>query len=109
MSQTEKITVTNAYMDCFMCPTTIIGRTFDGSTVYARYRWGHLSIRLDHRDPPPHGGASGKWIMEKQLDPTGLGGCLDYAELREITAHIVEWPDELSSPDENERNLIDMD
>ena len=80
-----------------MCPTTITGRTGDGMTVYARYRWGHLSVRVDSRDPAPHGGAGGAWIFEKQIDPEGLDGCMSYDELKQHTAEIVEWPAELTA------------
>lgn len=87
-----------------MCPTVIIGRTVEGGTVYCRYRWGQLRVSCDHRNPAPHGGAAGQWLMVKQLDPEGLNGCLYYEELRELTADIIEWPDELSPQvfDEND-------
>jgi hypothetical protein len=79
-----------------MCPTTIIGRTANGETVYTRYRWGHLSVRVDSRDPAPHGGAGGAWIFEKQIDQEGLDGCMEYEELKQHTVDIVEWPAELT-------------
>lgn len=79
-----------------MCPTIISGKTDDGSTIYCRYRWGRLVIRIDPRDPAPHGGAAGVWILDKQLDPEGIDGCLDYEDLRKITAGIIEWPAEIS-------------
>jgi hypothetical protein len=99
-----KIIVTTAHMECCMCPTIISGTTDDGWTVYCRYRWGMLSIRLDPRDSPPHGGAAGQWLMVKQIDPAGLNGCLDYEEIRELTADIIDWPDELTPKvhDEND-------
>ncbi len=96
MSQTEKIVVIEAYTECFACPTIIIGKTSDGWAVYARYRWGQLSVRVDPSEPAPLDGAMGCWIVEKQLDPEGLDGWLDYETLREITAEIMVWPDELS-------------
>jgi len=79
-----------------MCPTIFTGTTADGMTVYARYRWGILSIRIDTRDTPPNGGASGKSIYEKQLDSTGLDGALYYDQLKDLTSDIIDWPDELS-------------
>jgi hypothetical protein len=96
MSHPAKIIVTTAHQECCMCPTVIVGRTLDSATVYVRYRWGRLTVRLDLRDPAPHGGAAGVWIMFKQLDPEGLAGCLDYDEIRELTADIIDWPPELS-------------
>lgn len=92
MSDNRKVIVIIAQIECRMCPTIIIGRDENGSTIYARYRWGHLSVRLDTREPSPNGGAEGKWIYEQQLDPDGLEGFLTYDELREITAEFIEWP-----------------
>ena len=96
MNPPEKIIVTIAHYECCMCPTIITGTTDDGTTVYVRYRWGRLSVRVDTRDPVPQGGAAGVWIIENQLVPEGLDGCLSYDELRELTADLIEWPDELT-------------
>lgn len=79
-----------------MCPTIISGKTEEGWTVYARYRWGLLNVRLDQRDPPPQGGAAGERLLEKQLDPEKIDGCISYEDLRKITAGIIEWPVEIS-------------
>jgi hypothetical protein len=92
----QKIKIITAQVACPMCPTTITGRTADGLTVYARYRWGHLSVRVDPRDPAPHGGAGGVWILERQIDPEGLDGWMEYEELKEYTSEIIEWPEELT-------------
>jgi hypothetical protein len=92
----QKIKIITAQVECGMCPTTITGRTADGLTVYARYRWGHLSVRVDSRDPAPHGGAGGMWILERQIDPEGLDGFMSYEELRELTSEIIEWPGDLT-------------
>jgi len=73
----QKIKVIVAQIECWMCPRTITGRTDDGWTIYARYRWGNLSVRIDPRDPPSDGGASGRWIMDKQIDPEELDGWMD--------------------------------
>jgi hypothetical protein len=96
MNPPGKIKIVTATLECCMCPTIVIGTTDDGWAVYCRYRWGMLSIRLDPRNPPPRSGAAGQWIMVKQLDPAGLNGCLDYEEIRELTADIIEWPAELT-------------
>jgi len=103
MSQPEKITVVTAWIELLMCPSIFIGKTADGWTVYARFRWGHLSVRVDPRDPPPFYGAAGEWIISEMIDDEG-GGCMDYDELRQHTADIIEWPAELSPrpPDEGE-------
>lgn len=79
-----------------MCPTTIIGKTSDGLTVYVRYRWGMLSVRLDPRDPAPNYGSEGAWVLREQIDPKGLDGCMTFDELKEHTADFIVWPTELS-------------
>lgn len=106
MTSPEKIILVSATMDFPLCPTVISGRTADGATVTARYRWGRLSVRLDHRDPPILGGA-GRWIMDEQLDPQGLDGQLSYEDLQKLTAGLIEWPDELSPP-KYEGEMIDL-
>lgn len=107
MSATEKIIVVTAHMEFPLCPTVFIGTTVDGWTVYCRYRWGRLSVRVDLRDPPPHGGAAGRWIVDKQIDPTGIEGDMSYDELRTLTAEIIGWPAELTAKpyDENDTCL----
>jgi hypothetical protein len=79
-----------------MCPTLITGKTENGGTIYVRYRWGQLSVRLDPRDPAPHGGADGVWILERELDPDGIDGWISFESLREITDGIIDWPEVLS-------------
>lgn len=49
MTAPRKITVTTAQYECLMCPTIISGKTEEGWTVYARYRWGLLSVRLERK------------------------------------------------------------
>lgn len=105
----EKITVTEAHMECWMCPTIIVGTTANDWTIYARYRWGHLSVRLDPREPAPFSGALGYWIYEAQLDPNGLDGYISYEYLRELTADIIDWPPELTprTYDDSEASSLD--
>lgn len=95
MSNSEKIIVVTAHMDCLMCPSVYIGRTASGMTVYARYRFGRLSVRLDPRDPPPNRGVWGLRILESDIGES-MDSVLDYDELREITQNVVDWPEQLS-------------
>lgn len=85
------IKVTAAHYECVMCPMTIVGKTAGGETIYARYRWGHLSVRIDSRDPPPNGGAEGTWIFSEQIGDE-YAGWISYEDLKTHTQHIVEWP-----------------
>lgn len=107
MSTTERIIVVTAHMEFPLCPTIFVGVTNDGCTVYCRYRWGRLSVRIDPRDPPPHGGAAGEWILDQQIDPNGLDGDMSYEQLQTLTADLIEWPAELSEKpyDENDACL----
>ncbi|TAE86024.1 MAG: hypothetical protein EAZ82_12235 [Verrucomicrobia bacterium] len=96
MNPSDKIKIVTATIESHLCPTVVVGKSDDGGTIYARYRWGRLVIRLDPSNPPPHGGAAGAWIMDQQLDPEGLAGCISYDEIRELTSELIEWPDELT-------------
>lgn len=103
MSNTEKITVTVASLEFPMCPTVITGITKGGRIIRARYRFGRLVIRIYPRHSIEDSVEAAAWIYDQQIDSSGLGGCLDYQELREITAGLVDWPDELTP------NVIDHD
>lgn len=96
MKTSEKIIVTTAHYECPMCPTIVSGITEEGWTVYARYRWGRLSIRIDRRESAPHGGAEGVWIFDEAIGDDPYAGWMDYEELRKITAEMIDWPDELT-------------
>jgi len=108
MTMLGKIIVTTAHMEFLLCPTLFVGITDDGATIYVRYRWGRLSIRIDSRDPAPNGGAEGRQIYAEKLDPTGLDGAMSYEELREITADWIDWPDELSRKTYDDDDIIDI-
>ena len=85
------IRVISVHHECIMCPMTLVGKTDNGSTVYARYRWGHLSVRIDPREDPPFGGAEGTWIVSEQIGGE-FDGWLTYDQLREVTEGKIEWP-----------------
>ena len=92
------IKVISAHCICFACPTTYTGVTDGGLTVYARYRWGRLSVRIDASPEPEFDGAAGGEILAKAIGDK-FDGMLSYAELRQQTDGVVEWPDELIKPD----------
>ena len=101
------ITVASAYYELYACPTVIVGKTEDGSTVYARYRWGHLSVRSDPREDPPHGGAGGAWVFCRKYGDEH-DGCISYEELREITTGEISWPDQLDDPPPRGDDALDL-
>lgn len=92
------IKIISAQCVCFACPTTYIGTTADGETIYARYRWGRLSVRIDISPDPEFGGAAGCEILAKTIGGE-FHGWLSYSELRQHTSSLVDWPDELTEPD----------
>lgn len=108
MTPPGKIIVVSATLDFPMCPTIVSGTTDDGATIYVRFRFGRLSIRIDSRTPAPNGGAGGRRIFEEKLDPDGLNGWLEYDDLRKITADWIEWPEQLSPKVYDEGDLIDL-
>lgn len=76
-----------------MAPNTYSGITADGGTIFARYRFGHLSVRIQ----PPGvddgmDGASGKSILELEHGDQ-YAAYIEYSELRWVTRHLVEWPE----------------
>ena len=86
------IEIVNVHMALFACPNIWIGKTADGHTVYCRYRWGHLSVRLSTEADPEFDGAGGASIAElKYGEP--FDGSLDYEELRNITSELIIWPE----------------
>ncbi len=101
------IKVISAHMECCACPTIFGGKTDTGATVYARYRWGHLSVRIDPRDDPPHGGAEGAWFFEEEYGDQ-YDGCLGFDELKIITKGKVEWPAELSESPPQDYDYLEI-
>jgi hypothetical protein len=87
------IIVISASKIFFACPNIYCGKTADRVTVFARYRWGRLSVRVQ-----PAGvddgldGATGQSILE--IDHGGkFDGFLEYDELRKLTRDLIQWPD----------------
>lgn len=87
------IIVTSVAQKWSAAPNIFAGTTADGGTIYARYRWGHLSIRIQ-----PAGvddgtdGAAGTSIFE--IDYGGqYDGHIDYQAIRNLTRSLIEWPE----------------
>jgi hypothetical protein len=76
------------------CPNTYSGKTTNGDTIFVRYRWGHLSIRLQPgKTVDDSEGSNGESIFE--LDYGGpFDGMINYSKLRELTEKIIQWPNE---------------
>jgi hypothetical protein len=65
---------------CGACPAQWEGETFDGKRVYARYRWGHLSVSVDNET-----------VFSEQLGD-GYDGTLSLESLRVATLKHFNWP-----------------
>jgi hypothetical protein len=72
-------------------PSQWEGRTFDGLFVYVRYRWGWLTISSG--TTAAQAVMNDNNLFEKQLGDR-LDGKLEYERLREVTAGVIEWPQE---------------
>lgn len=78
------ITVTTIDSMGGACPFQIEGATSDGRSVYARYRWGRLTVRVGDETVYAH-----------SPDPTGWEGCLNGATVAALTKGVIEWPAEV--------------
>jgi hypothetical protein len=86
------IVVATVTQTCCACPNTFTGITTEGDTIFARYRWGHLSIRfLPAGVDDASDGSDGKSIIEADYGGQ-FDGFLNYDELRSITRGIIQWP-----------------
>lgn len=86
------IEIISARMALCACPTVWIGKTNEGHTIYCRYRWGNLSVRLSTQPNPEFEGAGGTCIADiNRGDPND--GYIDYDDLRETTREFIIWPE----------------
>lgn len=84
--------VTELTKTCEACPAQWEGRTNDGRTVYVRYRWGYLSVRVSEQPTDNVDDAvRGEEIFGRQLGDEYDGEIL-YHQVQRQTAGVVEWP-----------------
>lgn len=69
---------------CFACPSQWDIMTEDGQYIYARFRWGYLSVKINPWTP------NEKILFEWQ-DTDGLNGVMDSEELQQLTKNILDW------------------
>lgn len=83
------IRVTKVTRTCHACPSQWEGETDDGRFVYARYRWGALTVGI--------GVTLAEAIKARRRfyweGGSELDGCMDYGELRDATFGHFTWPD----------------
>lgn len=82
--------ITELIQTCVACPSQYEGETDDGLYVYVRYRHGLLTIEVNNR----------------RIFTCSYGdvsdGYLPYDELTTFALDRVEWPKELSLPEQEE-------
>jgi hypothetical protein len=105
------IVVVEVQRECLACPSSWSGKTYDGKEVYARYRWGYLSVtvddnvifgsqldedtRTDEEVLEQDGEDSFKtWKMMKDFGGgvVSFAGSLSYDELCKATDGWISWP-----------------
>ena len=92
MSQ-EKVKVVEVEQTCGGWPAQWEGRTDDGRWIYARYRHGCLGIGVGATlDEAVVASFSDDALVSKQIGER-LDGEMSWAELRHLTAGVIEWPD----------------
>lgn len=80
----NKFTVKNFRRTCEACPNQWDIFTTDGQYIYARYRWGHLSLTLN-----PWRETEQTLLSLNVRD--NLDGVMETSELKEITKSILDW------------------
>lgn len=91
-----KFKVINYEQTCSACPSQwdifIHNNEIDNQEeyIYARYRWGILSVTLYNEDYPWNSG--GKELISKEVGD-GLAGSMTTEELVKHTKHVLDWSD----------------
>lgn len=84
MAKLDKYKVKSCRKTCSACPSQWDIYTTDGKYIYARYRWGGLTLTLNFGQP-----------NSKIIFSTGVGGgfdgCMSTIELKAITSSILDW------------------
>jgi hypothetical protein len=87
---------------CTACPAQWEGRLEDGRTLYARYRWGHLSVGIgDDIDEAIDNGLSEDALYADHVGD-GLDGFLGFEDLRAHLYGLAEFPEGLVVEGEDE-------
>lgn len=87
-------TVVSLTQTCSACPSQWEGQLNDGRWLYARYRWGHLSVGLGGSLDEAVGARGPEALYEASCGD-GLDGCMDTGELRRHLLGLLHLPDDL--------------
>lgn len=87
--------VTSLTKTCPACPSQWEGTLDDGRVLYARYRWGGLSVGLGEGiDEAVHNGRTEESLFNEQLGD-GLDGFMSFEELRAQLSGLLDFPGDL--------------
>lgn len=87
---------------CLACPSQWEGTLEDGRVIYARYRWGELSVGVGSDiDEAVHNGWTEEALFADQVGE-GLDGFMDFAELKAHLHGLLEFPTDLIVENERE-------
>jgi hypothetical protein len=86
------IVVKEIEQTCEACPSQWEGYSDDGRSIYVRYRWGFLSVRIGSPgDKSEFAGVRGKEILHKKLGDS-YHGFLSYEDLVKAASEIIQFP-----------------
>ena len=89
------IRVAEAVETCAGCPAQWEGRTDDGRRIYARYRFGCLTVGVgrthDEAVRAAMGGPSDGCLVDL-VHGDEYDGFMSQYTLADLTAHLIEWP-----------------
>ena len=91
-SARQPLTVKTCVQTCTWVPSQWEGVTTDGRPVYARYRYGYLSVRVGRPGQTVDEAiTSGRPIVGRAIGDA-LDGCMTYHDLKRHTRGAVQWP-----------------
>jgi hypothetical protein len=80
---------------CAACPSQWEGALEDGRVIYARYRWGELSVGIGNDiDEAVHNGWTDGALFGDYVGD-GFDGYMDFEELRVHLHELLEFPADL--------------
>jgi hypothetical protein len=88
---------------CTACPSQWEGTLDDGRGIYARFRWGELSVGVGKDVKDAIESSWGDKALFQEHVGDGLDGFMDFEALRSHLYGLLDFPDELEV--ENERDL----
>ncbi|MGD9736419.1 MAG: hypothetical protein AB7V58_12575 [Solirubrobacterales bacterium] len=87
---------------CTACPSQWEGTLEDGRVIYARYRWGELSVGVGGEiDEAVHNGWTDEALYADQVGE-GLDGFMVFEELKAHLYGLLEFPPDLTVENERE-------